>query len=210
MLAIGLWSLLCIGATEAWYRAHTAKDSGVFHWSVALPDARPSFEKVDLAPRTVKLLAYDQASNGKWRDNDGTEWSAHFFRWKPRSVESVINSRLHRPEVCLPASGFRQLSESELVWFDAGKLKLPFRKYLFEAEGRPLYVFFCQWEDGSEQQAGMQASKGADRLQSVLSGRRLLGQQTLEIILTGPPSLEAAEQQVRAALPGLIKSEPRA
>lgn len=208
LAAVGLWALLCIGVTELWYRAHTPKDSGVFHWSVALPANKPSFQRIELAPRTIKLLKYDQAATGKWRAEDGSEWSAHFFRWQPRSIESVINSRVHRPEVCLPASGLRQVSKSELIQIEAGQLTLPFRKYTYESDGRNLYVFFCQWEDGTADQVGMQSSGQADRLQSVLKGRRLVGQQTLEIIITDCASLDQAEQQLRRALPGMIRPDP--
>ena len=63
------------------------------------------------------------------------------------------------------------------------------------------------WEDGAERQASFGRSKYLDRLNSVLTGRRRLGQQMLEIILSGYPSLEAAEQAVRERLPILIKME---
>ena len=208
-LAVGLWSLVSIAATEAWYRFHTPKDSGVFHWSVALPEGKTGFEKIQLAPRTIKLLKYDLATTGKWRVEEGSEWSVNFFRWQPRSIESVIESRVHRPERCLPAAGFRQLPGSELIEVEASGLKLPFRKYTYEMDGRKLYVFFCQWEDGAENQAGMQSSGQADRLQSVLKGRRLVGQQTLEIIVTDCNSLDQAEQQLRKHLPGLIRPDAR-
>jgi exosortase/archaeosortase family protein len=208
LLAVGLWSLFCIFATEVWYRSHVSSNAGVFYWSIAMPTNNPTFEPVELPPRTTRLISADEAASGKWME-DGVEWSAHFFRWKPRSVSDVITSRVHRPEVCLTASGLEQVGDSELVTFDAGHLKLPFRRYTFRAEGRTLHVFFCQWEDGAEQQSGMQASKQADRLQSVLRGRRLVGQQTLEIILTGQSSLDQAEQAVRTHLPTLVQQETR-
>jgi hypothetical protein len=204
MLACGLWSLLCIAATEAWYRSHANPNSGKFYWTVAMPESNPTYQKVDLPARTLKLLHFDESATGKWTEA-GAEWSAYFFRWKPRSVEAVIYSRAHRPEVCLPASGLRQVGDSELVTFEIGPLELPFRKYTFETEGRSMHVFFCQWEDGSERQSGMQASKQADRIQSALSGRRNVGQQTLEIIVTGSPSLAEAETLVRRRLPELIR-----
>jgi exosortase/archaeosortase family protein len=204
--AVGLWSLLCILATEAWYRSHANPNAGVFHWTAVLPESNPTYQKIELPPRTLKLLSYDEGASGKWIE-EGVEWSAHFFRWKPRSVQSVITSRVHRPEVCLPASGLQQIGDSELVTVDVGEFSLPFRKYTFQAEGRALHVFFCQWEDGAEQQSGMQASKQGDRLQSVLSGRRLVGQQTFELILTGFDSLEEAEQAVRQHLPRLVSVE---
>ncbi len=214
LVALGCWSLLCLGCTEAWYRAHDTTDSGNFHWMAAFPEGKSGYEKIELPPRTLKLLSFDLGASGRWKEPDGTEWSGHFFRWNPRSVQSVISSRLHRPEVCLPASGLQQVSESELVTFDVADLRLPFRKYEFTSEGRPLYVFFCQWEDGSENQSGMQASKQADRLQSVLGGRRHVGQQTMELILVGYESLPQAEEAVRLRLPQLVKrtlaQQPRA
>jgi exosortase len=207
LLAVGCWAILCLVATEVWYRSHTTGDSGVFHWTAVAPENKPGFEKIELPPRTLSLLAFDAGGTSQWKEDDGSEFSLSFFRWNPRSVQSVIYSRNHRPEVCLPASGYKQLTESELVFFDAGQFKLPFRKYTYASEGQILYVFFCQWEDGSEKQAGLKASKQAGRLQSVLTGRRLLGQQTLEIIITGSPSLAEAEALVRRRLPELIRPD---
>ena len=207
LLAVGCWAILCLVATEVWYRSHAVKNAGVFHWTVALPESKPGFEKIELPPRTLSLLAFDAGGTSQWKEDDGSEFSLSFFRWNPRSVQSVIYSRAHRPEVCLPASGYKQLTESELVFFDAGQLKLPFRKYTYSSEGQILYVFFCQWEDGAEKQAGMRSSNQADRLQSVLTGRRLVGQQTLEIIITGSSSLAEAEALVRRRLPELIRPD---
>ena len=66
-------------------------------------------------------------------------------------------------------------------------------------------VFFCLWEDGAETQAGLGNSKYLDRLKSVLSGRRRLGQQTFEIVLSGYAGMDEAEQAVRQYLPNLIQ-----
>lgn len=206
LLALGCWALVAFGATEGWYRCHANPNSGEFYWTVAMPVSTPGFQEIELPRRTLQLLAFDEAATGKWTEN-GSQWSAHFFRWRPRSIESVITSRIHRPERCLPAAGLNQLSESKLVWYDAGQFKLPFRKYVFEGEGQTFFVFFCQWEDGLKEQAGLQASNQAARLQSVLSDRRLVGQQTLELVLTGFPSLGAAEQAVRDRLPALIRPD---
>jgi exosortase/archaeosortase family protein len=204
LLSLGLWSILCLLATEVWYRSHDRPDSGFFRWTVAMPQNNTTYQKIELPPRTLKLLSFDEGASGKWTE-DSVEWSTHFFRWKPRSVQAVITSRIHRPEVCLTASGLRQVSESELVWLDAPPLKIPFRKYVFEAEGRRLYVFFCQLESGTERQTGLAGSKQAGRLQVVLKGQRLVGQQTLEIILTGCDSLDQAEQELQRRLPQLIE-----
>jgi hypothetical protein len=201
-----MWSLLCIIATEAWYRSHANPNAGIFYWAAAMPTNNPTYQKIELPPRSLKLLSFDEGAGGKWTE-EGVEWSAHFFRWKPKSIQSVIQSRIHRPERCLPASGLRQVGESRAQTFDAAGFRLPFRSYIYESEVKTLHVFFCQWEDGSKQQTGMEASNQAGRLRSVLTGRRVVGQQSLELILVGYDSLEKAEQAVRDRLPGLIRAE---
>jgi exosortase len=206
-VAAGCWMLAILALNETWYRLHEVKEAGLFHWSVRLPETRPTFEKVELPPRTVRMLACDASAAGRWREPDGSVWTVNFFRWKPRSVESIIHARLHRPDVCLPAAGFEQVADSGVVWLPAGGLDLPFRKYVYEGQGQRLEVFFCQWEDGAEKQPGMGASKQADRLRAVLKGRRWLGQQTLEFILKGYANLEQAERQLRRELPDLIAVE---
>lgn len=205
--ATGCWMIAILVLTETWYKTHEVKEAGLFHWSVRLPQTKPSFEKIELPPRTVALLAYDEGAVGRWQEQDGSLWTVNFFRWKPRSVESVIHARLHRPDVCLPAAGFEQVADRGVVCLPAGGLDLPFRRYIYEAQGQRLYVFFCQWEDGTEKQSGMAASKGADRVLSVLKGRRWLGQQTLEFVIMGYESLERAEQELRKELPALIAVE---
>jgi exosortase len=206
LLAVGCWAILCLVATEVWYRSHEVKDTGVFHWTVALPESKPGFEKVELAPRTLQLLAFDAESTGRWREDDGSEWTLDFFRWNPHSMQSVISARLHRPEACLPAAGLRQISMSPLDYFEAGPIQIPFNKYIFEAGGQQLYVFFSLWQDGDEQ-SGMRMLNQRDRMRWVLAGRRHLGQQTLEIICTGYPDMAAAEKAVRQRLPELIRIE---
>lgn len=203
---VGAWAILCIAATEVWYRSHSNPNAGQFYWSAALPENDPTFENIEMAPRTLKLLKFDDGASGKWQA-EGAEWQAFFFRWKPRSIESVINSRTHRPEVCLTAAGLRQESVSEPVAIEAQGFEIPFRKYVFSSTSQTFHVFFAQWEDGNKDQAGMQASNQQGRLHSVLGRRRLVGQQTLEIIVSGYPSLADAEMAVRNRLSSLIKRD---
>ena len=96
------------------------------------------------------------------------EWTVFFLRWNPKSVPSVIRARGHRPDVCLPAAGFREVSNLPIEYFEAGPLKLPFQRYIYEANRQLLYVFFCLWQDGDEAQRAMPLRKGL----RVLSVRR--------------------------------------
>jgi len=96
-----------------------------------------------------------------------------------------------------------------LDYFEVGALQIPFRKYTYDVNGSPVHVFFCLWEDGSEKQIGMLGSNGADRVRTALSGRRHLGQQTLELVLSGYASLVEAGQAVRTRLPALVTTTSR-
>jgi len=115
--------------------------------------------------------------------------------------------RCHKPETCLVASGRKMEANLGLRWYDVGDLKLPFRRLVFENAPQPLYVFFCLWQDGTERFPHLDNVSIAGRLSAALNGRRMLGQQTLEIICTGYNSFEEAEAAVTARLPDLIKIE---
>src|SRR5262249_47378412 len=86
-------------------------------------------------------------------------------------------------------------------------LELPFREYVFETSGTLLFVFHCLWENGAVKQTGFGVSKYLDRLEAVLQGKRRLGQQTLELIVSGYQDMPTAETAVRQRLPTLIRLE---
>ena len=113
----------------------------------------------------------------------------------------------HRPEYCLTGSGHELDADLGTRRFPAHGLDMPFRAYTFDETRKRLYVFFCLWEDAAEKQPGFGQSKYLDRLRAVWSGRRAVGQQTLEVVMTGYPTMALAEAALRARLPGLVRIE---
>jgi exosortase len=204
LLVVGCWAVFILGCTELWYRAHELKSQGAFYWSASFPTNSPSYAAIEINEKVRRNLRHDVGLSGSWKEEDGTEWSGHYFRWNPKSVQSIISARQHRPDVCLPASGLQQVEDAGVEYVNVSGLKLPFRKYTYSLNGAPLHVFFCQWEDGSEQQVAMWWSKKAERVRAALVGRRNLGQQSLEFILRGYGSLTEAEQALKKHLPDLI------
>lgn len=208
LLAVGVWSILTLLATEAWYRAHEIKQEGAFRWSANFPTNAPTYSPIEINDKVTKNLRHDVGQCGKWTLDDTTVWAGYYFRWNPKSIASIISARQHRPDVCLTASGLRQLEDAGTELFSVQGLQLPFRKYTFGSTGGPLHVFFCQWEDGAERQTGMWWSKKAERLRAAWVGRRRLGQQSLEFVISGHPSLEAAAEALRQRLPSLVRIAP--
>jgi len=207
LVTVGCWAMCVFGVNELWYQSHESKNLGGFHWAVNFPTNAPAYKEIELTPTERADLGHDSGGAGEWTDGAGLHWTAYFFRWNPTSIESVLRARIHRPERCLPAAGLRLVADGGLVYFQAGNLQLPFRQYTYESEGHPLQVYFCQWEDGDEKQGGLWESKMADRLRSVLVGRRKLGQQTLELIVAGSKSLDQVGKALQKEIPVLIKME---
>jgi exosortase len=207
LATVGCWAICVASVNELWYQSHEIKNPGEFHWSVSFPTNAPGYKEIEITPTERGDLGYDTGGAAEWTDDEGLHWTAYFLRWNPTSIESVLRARIHRPERCLPAAGLRQVADGGLEYFQAGSLQLPFRQYSYESEGRMLQVFFCQWEDGDEKQGGMWESKLADRIRSVLVGRRKLGQQTLEVVVSRSETLSEAAQALRKDIPALITME---
>jgi hypothetical protein len=175
-----------------------------------MPEAKPGFEKIPLPPRTSELLGYDYGTAAKWQETDGFEWTAYFFRWEGKSLQSIMAARYHRPEVCLPAGGLKQTSASKTEYIETAGLRLPFRNSSYSAPNSTSYVFYCVWQDGDERRKGMRSRNPGDRLLGPLEGRRRFGQQVLEIITSGYTTAAEAERVVRQRLPDLIRLEGHA
>ena len=195
------WLALTEVATAAWYRAHETPANERRSWSVRWPETRAAFEPLEISPKVRKTLAYDEGREAAWEEADGSRWQMFAFKWLPARTASIA-AHWHRPEICLPAGGRTLLAEHPALTIAAGDLRIPFRVYEFDDRGRPLHVFFCLWEEanrGFREHVRQDASR-VSRLQRVAAGQRNLGQQSLEVIVTGMGSRAAAEEAFRALM----------
>ena len=77
-------------------------------WSVRWPEDAPGYREIKTDERVRELLRFDSAHEALWRSPNLAETNyMFFFRWNPMSLQSAIHARMHRPEACLPAAGFR-------------------------------------------------------------------------------------------------------
>ena len=208
-LALSGWVALLLIGNELWYRSHELKQVEALHWWVNYPTNSPGYREVPVSQFARKLLKYDDGRTACWAEADGSQWSVYCFRWRAGSPTARMSALGHRPEYCMTGSGHTMNADLGTMYLPANGLNLPFRTYIFDSPQQPLYVFFCLWEDGTETQTGFAKTKYHDRLRSALAGRRGLGQQTLEIIVSGYSNIEAADQEVRERLPDLIRIEDR-
>jgi len=186
LVFLTVWIVLAEGAVQLWYRSHDTITRS--HWAVKWPDAESKYKSVPIAPEAVSLLQYNEGGGASWEGADGHQWLMFFFRWFPgRTAARFI--KIHRPDICLPASGRIMERDNGLRMLQVNGLSLPIRSYRFQDRGAPLHVFYCYWDARSSYENAATAAAEdwsfRGRVRTALQGRREIGAQILEIVVWG-------------------------
>ena len=202
--ALCAWAALVFIGTEAWYRPQRTEHTAI--WTVLAPqNANPA----PVSESSLSLLACDREQSAVWKDEHGAQWTLFFFEWKPGTGRSAILARVHRPEICLPGIGLRETGTRGSVSAEVAGLSLAFESMQFQdARGDGIFVFFCPWEfapGAAGRNVTFSGNTRRDSLARVLRRERWLGQQTLELIVTGYENREEAEAALRRELPTIIQ-----
>jgi len=194
-----IWLVLAEVAVQVWYRSHQTLTS--IRWAVRWPESESNYKRVPIAPAAETLLRYNEGGGAAWEGADGRQWMMYFFRWLPgRSAARFV--KVHRPDICLPASGRTMERDNGLHMLAVNGVSLPVRSYRFDDRGVPLHVFYCYWdarssyENVSSAESEDWSSRG--RLRAALQGRREIGAQMLEVVVWGyQDDAEASEALAR-------------
>ena len=108
----------------------------------------------------------------------------------------------------MPTAGYKLRAERDIT-IKAKDLIIPFHTLDFDYDGRPVYVFFCLWQDRLKSGEQLRIPDHWDArlagLESVVLGERNLGQQTLEIVISGYATSQEAEGALRRQIENLIR-----
>jgi len=204
---LAAWIVLVEVAVELWYRQHERGLAAPVVWQVELPRERAAFQDVPLTEETRRILRFDEGRNARWREPDGTAWQLIFLRWDPGRV-GVQLAKNHTPEICLTAAGRQVLAAAPPQFVEVAGLRLPFRSYVVSDRGATAHVFYCLWEDHHPGQAfDSGALNFRSRLAAVATGRRNLGQRSLELIVWGKTSEAGARAAVERLLEQILRKE---
>jgi hypothetical protein len=191
------------------------------HW----PQQAANFRKLKIDNEIRAVLRFDEGDAAGWTISspvNATEpniirCSLYVFRWNP-GKNSALLANLHRPDVCLPASGWTQVADHGVRSYPiSSSVALPFRHFEFQrafdgSTPQIAHAFYCLSEDrigktpGSvtgTNSPGMFGNRSewtrAERIRTVLEGRRHLGQQVIQAIFISsyPFSGADAESQLR-------------
>ena len=219
------WLALVEIGCEAWYRAHERNVAPLPQWTVRWPKDAPGFHEIEIDEDVRDILRYNEGHEAAWdvtsaklgENSNSVERRAvvtctvFAFRWNPGS-SSFVRGRAHRPDICLPASGWQQVADTGVRTYPtANSLALPFRHFEFRAEQWVAHTFYCLSEDrvpspsatGSElpQMAAPRLPRLSltrnERIRLVLEGRRHLGQQVMEVVFVSRDEIPAADAESR-------------
>jgi exosortase len=201
--AMAGWLVLVVVCTQAWYSWKTTSETA--SWTLALP---PGAKEEPLPANTLNLLGCDRTRAAHWRDGTGAHWTLFYLEWFPSNGRTALLARVHRPEVCFPSAGWKEVAPRQSLAVSAAGFDLVFESMQFrDAKGTDAFVFYCPWEIVPGQPGRNAAFSDDTRtasLQRVWRHERLLGQQTAELIVTGLSSRAEAEASLRQEIPLLI------
>jgi hypothetical protein len=131
----------------------------------------------------------------------------YFFRWLPGRTAALF-VKIHRPDVCLPASGLTMQRDDGIHLITINGVNLPIRSYRFDDHGMPLHVFYCYWDARSSydnvETAVEEDWTAQGRIHAALNGRREIGAQMLELVVWGYTDDEEARQALKDQLARII------
>ena len=206
-LALIIWMVAVEGGVAFWYHVREAHLQPTASWTVNFPRDNPSYQDVPITTDDRTLLRFDEGQKGHWRDADGTDWQAFYFAWNPGRVAGYLAKR-HTPDVCITATGLKQIGATDLTLMTVGKVVLPMRHYVFETSGGLLQIYQCHWEAGLPANAYTAGESARFNLiRGVWAGRGNHGQKVFEVILTGYENADQAKAALEQRLNQLIKVE---
>jgi len=215
------WLLFVEIGTAAWYRLHERNLVNGIRWSVRWPEQAQNFRRLKIDNEIRAVLRFDEGDAAAWTlsspanatEPNTVSCSLYVFRWNP-GKNSALLANLHRPDVCLPASGWKQVADHGVRSYPInGSVELPFRHFEFQrafdgSAPQTAHAFYCLSEDrvakastspAPPDSPGMFGNRSewtrTERLDAVREGRRHLGQQVIEAIFISNEPLSAADAE---------------
>src|ERR1700677_4658811 len=193
------WTVLLLVAwlgseilNQAWYAWHEKDSVPSPLWTLEWPPPRPDFKDEKIADEVKVDLHYNEGRHGAWREED--DWEIYFFTWKPSRAAAGL-AGFHRPDICMPASGFILKKQYDTEILTVRGLSLPVNRYIFQdpLHGELYYVFQAITNDRVSRDVIDVAPGQLGRLQAAWNGVRNPGQRSLLVINRGAEDMDQAQ-----------------
>jgi hypothetical protein len=206
-VVLSIWIIAAEAGIQSWYRMHQSAIANS-QWHAAWPEAEEKYKAIEIPAATQGILRYDSGGGATWQGSDVRPWLMYCFRWLPGRTAALF-VKIHRPDVCLPASGLTLDRDDGIQLVEVNGVKLPVRFYRFDDHGKPLHVAYCYWDARSSYE-NVNAAIEEDwtargRIRAALHGRREVGAQMLELIVWGYQDDSDAKQALQQQLARVIQ-----
>jgi exosortase len=196
--------ILMAGGSESWYwwKSRTALRAPA--WTVASADPASGLVDEDLGKRVSEMLRFDRGFQRSWRDQTGRQWHMIFTEWEPNRM-SLHYAQPHLPEQCQRMIGREIVSKSELRKTEANGISIAYNLYKIRAGSDEFYLMYVINDDRiSGKEVTVERATPANRMKTVMAGRRNMGQRSMQLALVGEPDAGVAEQAMLGLLPQLV------
>jgi exosortase len=201
--ALAGWLGVVLVATELWYHDGAPRPEGRLRFEPPLASV-----PVSISPAAGALIRADRTTTARWTARDGGRWMVYFFEWDFGPAFSRVAAQMHRPDVCLPASG-RELHEDRgNRAFALGGQPISLHSLSFKEGADMLFVYHGIWQVRSKrglQHGPLSPFKQVAALQSVAWRERDIGQQVIELAHSGYRDGTRADAAVAKMLPELFE-----
>ena len=194
-VALAMLVLSLIG-TEFWFSSHRSNEE-VISWSLRSRAGLTGVEPVIIPEATSRMLFNPEGFSERWVTPSGVLGQVFYFRW-PAGRMAVQAVSMHNPEVCLRSIGMRMMGALPPLAVQRNGISIPFRAWLFEQSGRPVYVFQAIVEDGAtkEGEAEVIPDTLRGRLHRLRAARRNAGERMVEVAFWNLPNEASARNEM--------------
>ncbi len=183
--------------SEMWYSKNEAEDLDPHIVSINWDNVNSKVNFHKIPSRVKSVLRTTEGIKASWINDKNERWLVYFLSWDKGKVSSFAG--VHRPEICLPASGLNLIDFGDSFVWENNDLTINISSYKFETFGTPIYVFYAVWSDFPGIAVPL-ADSMKERLVNVANGKRINSRKSIEIIITGSPSIEEAKKQTKEFL----------
>ncbi|MBC7839192.1 MAG: archaeosortase/exosortase family protein, partial [Nitrospiraceae bacterium] len=202
-LAALLWIIAIELATGVWFKTRERALPPATTWTMQWPSNSHAFRFAEVPDEVKSILRYSEAATGTIREPGTPTWQIYFLRWDAGRTSAQL-AVMHRPEICLPATGMRQVADSGVTTVHAHGLAMPFHGSVFDDGNQRLYVYRCLWEDRGASQDNTLDISLSGRLKATWQGRRNTGQRLVQVVIFGARNEQEAREDLVRRIPELI------
>lgn len=198
-LALALFAIAAVIeiVTQVWFGLRELSLEKHPQWTAAMPQA-PGYKPIHLPETTRTILHADSFRGGSWQDARNWDWTVFWLDYKPKASNRVVLG-WHTPDHCLPSVGLTKVADHPDFVAEVNGIRLDVQPAIFMKDQTPIYLFWLLYPTSGELPKVIEnhpgqgiAAKFHAHFDDVLKGNRGVGVETLEVVIVGPGSYEAA------------------